>query len=155
MVTYLNPGSFSIYQYFTGCFLNELWNLPAADATFLSNVSLLNDSAARYPSCDNNSVGSVVLDNTTLNTATVAYYTGTTPNSTACFVCDESSGYKLNTTISTERMCQNDGRWSRTPVVCGMLQSFGMYYIYRIFQPPQNLVSSNLSLHQETVSKYA
>ena len=26
--------------------------------------------------------------NTRLNTATVAYYTGTTPGSTACFVCD-------------------------------------------------------------------
>ena len=42
---------------------------------FLPDVSLLNDTAAQYPSCDVGSVGSVVLKNTTINTATVAYYT--------------------------------------------------------------------------------
>ena len=73
-----------------------------------------------------------MLGNTTLNTATVAYYSGTTPGSRACFVCDESSGYAPNTTISIERACQNDGRWSRTPVVCGVLQSFGMYHIQNL-----------------------
>ena len=39
------------------------------------------------------SVGSVVLVNITLNTATVAYYTGTTAVFRACFACDESSNY--------------------------------------------------------------
>ena len=97
----------------------ELWNLPAADANFLYNVSLLNDTA-QYPSCDAESFGSAVLKNTTLNTATVAYYTGTTPGSTACFVCDESSGYELNTDIN-ERVCQSDGTWSRSPTICGMI----------------------------------
>ena len=43
-------------------------NLPAGGVTLLCDVS--NDG----------SVGSVVLRNTTLNTATVAYYNGTTPN---------------------------------------------------------------------------
>ena len=71
----------------------ELWNLPNAGDNFLSNVSLLNGTAARYPSCDNNSIGSVVLENITLNTAIVAYYSGTTPGSRASFVCIESSGY--------------------------------------------------------------
>ena len=57
--------------------------------------------------------------NTTLNTATVAYYTGTTPGSTACFVCNENSGYELNTTTTTGRICQSDGMWSGSPIVCG------------------------------------
>ena len=52
----------------------DLWNLPAADTSILTDVSLLNDSAAQYQSCDAGSVGSAVLMNTTLNTATVAYY---------------------------------------------------------------------------------
>ena len=97
----------------------ELWDLPATNATFLSNISLLNDTAAQYPSCDNESVGFAVLENTTLNTATVAYYNGTTTHSSACFVCDESSGYKLNTTIK-ERVCQGNVTWSGAPIVCGM-----------------------------------
>jgi len=126
IVCYLN------HQCFTGCFLDKLWNLPAPATIFLNDVSLLNDSATQYPSCDDGSVGSAVLVNTTLNTATVAYYTGTTPGSTACFVCNNASGYAPNTTISNERVCQNDGRWSRTPVVCGMLQSIGMYYIQNL-----------------------
>ena len=116
---------------FTGCFLNELWNLPAPDAIFLNDVSLL-ENAAQYPSCDDGSVGSVVLVNTTLNTSTVVYYTGTTAGSRACFVCNNGSEYAPNTTISNERVCQNDGRWSKTPVVCGMLQSFGTYYIQNL-----------------------
>ena len=58
--------------------------MSAPGVTLLSDVSLLDDSA-RYPSCDDESVGSAVLKNTTYNTATVAYYTGTTPGSMACF----------------------------------------------------------------------
>ena len=61
--------------------------------------------------------------NTTLNTATVAYYTGITPGSMACFVCDESSGYELNTTTN-ERVCHSDGMWSGSPIVCGKLQMY-------------------------------
>ena len=107
-----------MHGHFTGCSLTELWNLPAADATFLSDVSLLNDSAAQYPSCDDDSVGSAVLVNTTLNTATVAYYNGTTPGSTACFMCNNGDiGYELNTTMN-ERVCQRDGTWSRSPTIC-------------------------------------
>ena len=108
-----------LHDYLIGCFPGDLWDLPAADANFLSDVSLLND-AAQYPSCDDGSVGSVVLVNTTLNTATVAYYNGTTPNSSACFVCDESSGYELNATID-KRVCQSNGRWSESPIACGRL----------------------------------
>ena len=106
-------------DYFTDCFLDELWGLPAPGVTFLPDIDLLNNSAAQYPSCDDGRVRSVVLVNTTLNTATVAYYTDTTPGSTACFVCDESNGYKQNAT--TERLCQTNGTWSGNPIVCGML----------------------------------
>ena len=60
----------------------ELWNLSASEATFLPDISLLDDAAARYPSCDTRHVGSAALKDTTLNTATVAYYSGTTPGST-------------------------------------------------------------------------
>ena len=95
----------------------ELWNLPAAGVTFLSNLSSLEDSV-HYPSCGAGSVGSIVLVNTTLDTATVAYYTGTTPGSRTCFVCDE--GYEINTTTN-ERVCQRNGLWSRNPIVCGAL----------------------------------
>ena len=105
---------------FTGCSLMELWDLPATGSTFLTDISLLDD-AAQYPSCDDGSVGSVVLVNTTLNTATVAYYTGTMPGSTACFVCDESSGYEPNTITTAERVCRGDGSWSGSHIVCGML----------------------------------
>ena len=99
----------------------ELWVLSATDATFLTDVSLLNASAAQYPSCNDGSVGSVVLEDTTLNTATVAYYNGTMSGSSACFVCDESSGYELNTPTAADRVCQSDGMWSGSPIVCGML----------------------------------
>ena len=91
----------------------ELWNL--------TNVSLLDAAGAQYPSCDPESVGSAVLEDTRLDTATVAYYTGTTPGSRTCYVCDESSGYELNTTTTTNRVCQTDGMWSGSPIVCGML----------------------------------
>ena len=94
--------------------------MNATGNSFLSNVRLLNE-AARYESCNDGSVGSAVLKNTTLNTATVAYYTGTTPGSIACFVCDEESGYALNTTNSM-RVCQSDGTWSRSPTTCGELR---------------------------------
>ena len=107
---------FHLDDHYTGCFLTELWDLPAADAIYLTDVSLL-DAAAQYPSCG---VGSVALVNTTLNTVTVAYYSGTTPGSSACFVCDESSGYELNTTTTTGRICQRNGLWSGSPTVCGM-----------------------------------
>ena len=111
---------FHLLDYFTGCSLRELWNLSAAGVTLLSNVSSLGDSAAQYPSCNVGSVGSVVLRDNRLNTATVAYYSGTTPGSRACFVCDESSGHVLNTTI-TERVCQNDATWSGSSIICGTL----------------------------------
>ena len=111
----------SLHGHFIGCSLTELWNLPAAGVTLLSDVSLLNTSAARYPSCDDRSVGSVVLENTTLKTATVAYYTGTTSGSTACFVCDEGSEYAPNTTTTAERVCRSNGTWSGNTILCGML----------------------------------
>ena len=105
-----------MYDYFTGCNLTELWDLSSANTTFLPDVSLLDD-AAQYPSCGAGRVGSAVLVNTTLNTATVAYYTGTTSGSRVCFVCED--GYELSTTI-TERLCQRDGLWSGNPIICGM-----------------------------------
>ena len=98
----------------------ELWDSPPADGVFLSDVSLLNASAAWYPSCDAGSVGSAVLEETSLNTAIVVYYTGNSPGSTACFVCNNASGYELNT-ASTERVCQSNGKWSGSPIMCGML----------------------------------
>ena len=97
----------------------ELWNLSAPGVSFLPTVTVLDD-ATQYPSCINKSVGSVVLMNTALNTATVAYYSGITPGSTACFVCDESSGYELSTTTTTERVCQSNTLWSGSPITCGM-----------------------------------
>ena len=93
----------------------ELWNLSSG-VTVLSDVSLLGD-ATQYPSCDVGSVASFVLKNTILNTATVAYYTGTTPGSRACFVCDESSGYELT---ANERRCQSNSTWSGSSMTCGM-----------------------------------
>ena len=110
--------SFFYFIIFTGCFLDDLWDVLATDAIFLPDVSLLNASDAQYPRCDNGSVGSVVLKNTTLNTATVVYYTGTTTYSRACFVCDEGSGYEPNTP-NTERVCQSNGTWSGGPIICG------------------------------------
>ena len=108
-----------ISDHFTDCSLMELWDLPATDATFLSDISLLNNNnAAQYPSCTNGSVGSVVLMNTTLTTATVAYYTGTAPGSRACFVCNNEGGYELT---ANERLCQSNSTWSGSPITCGML----------------------------------
>ena len=110
------------YYMITGCSVMELWNLPAAaDANFLRDVTLLNDTAPQYPSCDGKSVGSAVLVNTTLNTATVAYYNGTTAGSRACFVCSDGSGYQLNSTVAT-RLCQRDALWSGSAIICGMLK---------------------------------
>ena len=94
----------------------ELWNLPAVGLTFQT----LLDDAAQYPSCDASSIGSAVLVNTRFNTATVAYYSGTTAGSTACFVCDESSEYTPNTTTTAERVCLTNGTWSGSPILCGM-----------------------------------
>ena len=108
-------------DHFTDCFLEELWNLPDTDFAFLPDLSSLED-AAQYPSCDNGSIGSVVLMDNRLNTATVAYYTGTTTGSRACFVCNESSGHALNTTTN-ERVCLSDGTWSGSPIICGTLQN--------------------------------
>ena len=113
---------FLFNDHFTDCFLEELWNLPATGFAFLSDLSSLNDSAAQYPRCDDESVGSVVLRDDRLNTATVAYYNGTTTGSRACFVCDESSGHALNTTTN-ERVCLSDGTWSGSPIICGTLHN--------------------------------
>ena len=95
-----------------------LWNLSTTNTTFLGDVSLLDD-AAQYHSCVTGSVGSAVLKDIRLSTSTVAYYTGITPGSKACFVCDENSGYELNTTTN-ERICQDDATWSEGPITCGM-----------------------------------
>ena len=95
----------------------ELWNLSTT-STFLRDVSSLDD-ATQYHSCVHGSVGSVALKDSRLNTSTVAYYTGITPGSRACFVCDENSGYELNTTTN-ERICQSDATWSEDPITCGM-----------------------------------
>ena len=86
--TYKHILLFNVH--FTDCFLGKLWNLPAPGFAFLSDISSLND-AAQYPSCNVGSVRSVGLMDNRLNTATVAYYNGTTTGSRACFVCDESS----------------------------------------------------------------
>ena len=96
----------------------ELWNLSTTNTTFLHDVSLLDD-ADQYHSCVHGSVGSAVLKDSRLSTSTVAYYTGITPGSIACFVCDENSGYELNTTTN-ERICQSDATWSEDPITCGM-----------------------------------
>ena len=102
------------------CSSMDLWNLPATGFTFLQAVSLL-QNAAQYPSCGNtSSAGSAVLVDRILSTATVTYYTGTTPGSRACFVCDENSRYMPNTTF-IERVCQSDQTWSGSPIICGML----------------------------------
>ena len=106
-----------LYGHFTACNITELWNQQTPGGIFLSDVMLLDD-AAQYPSCDGRSVGSIVLMNSTLNTATVAYYTGTTPGSTVCFVCND--WYELNTTISA-RFCKGNGLWSGDSIACSTL----------------------------------
>ena len=93
--------------------------MSAAGVAFLHDVSSLKN-ADRYRSCVDESVGSAVLVNTTLDTATVAYFSGNMTNSTVCFVCDESSGYTLNTSTN-ERVCQRNITWSGSPTVCGMI----------------------------------
>ena len=99
--------------------MEELWDLSTVGVNFLPDVSLLHN-AALYPSCDAGYIGSAVLVITTLNTTTVAYYSGITAGSTACFVCDEESGYELNPTIN-KRVCQRNGTWSGSPIICGTL----------------------------------
>ena len=96
----------------------DLWNLPATGFTFLQAVNLL-QNAAQYPSCGNtSSAGSAVLVDKILSITTVTYYTGTTPGSRACFVCDENS---MPNTTFIERVCQSDATWSGSPILCGML----------------------------------
>ena len=106
----------------------DLWNLPATGFTFLQAVSSLQD-AVQYPSCDNTSAGSAVLVDRILSTATVTYYTGITPGSRACFVCDENSRYMQNTTF-IERVCQSDETWSGSPIICGMLVITNTFVLY-------------------------
>ena len=109
-----------LHDYSTDCTPMELWDLPANGFSFLSDVSLLDD-ATEYPNCDDGSVGSVVLKDTTLNIATVAYYNGNATGSRACFVCNNGSGYELNTATNV-RVCQTNALWSGSPIVCGALQ---------------------------------
>ena len=97
----------------------ELWNLPANN-TFLRDSSSRNDTA-QYPACVDGSIGSVELKDIKFNTITVAYYDGTTAGSRACFVCDERSGFELNTSTINVRVCQSDTTWSGIPMMCGML----------------------------------
>ena len=127
---------------FTDCFLGKLWNLPAPGFAFLSDISSLND-AAQYPSCNVGSVRSVGLMDNRLNTATVAYYNGTTTGSRACFVCDESSGHALNTTTS-ERVCLSDGTWSGSPIICGTLQNLrcAITHFFSLSKPKYNCIPS-------------
>ena len=105
-------------DHFTDCSPRQLWNLPATGFNFLTDVSLL-DNAVQYQSCDVGSVGSAVLNDTRFNTATVAYYSGNTPGSSACFVCNNDSEYELNTTMSV-RFCRSNGTWSKSAITCGM-----------------------------------
>ena len=117
----------------TQCSLMNLWNLPASAFTFLPDVNLLED-ATQYPSCSNtSSAGSAVLVDRILGTATVTYYTGTTPGSRACFVCDENSRYMPDTTF-IERVCQSDATWSRSPIICGMLVITNTFVSFCIFK---------------------
>ena len=106
---------------FTDCSPMELWHQSANGFSFLPDVSLLED-ADEYPSCGDGIIGSVVLKDTTLNIATVAYYNGNATGSRACFVCNNGSGYELNAATNV-RVCQTNALWSGSPIVCGMLQS--------------------------------
>ena len=109
----------------------ELWDLSTTNTTFLCDVSLLDD-AVQYPSCVTGSVGSVVLKDSRLNASTVAYYTGITPGSMACFVCNEDGGYELNTTTN-ERICQSDATWSEGPITCGMCVIFSTNMMFNYY----------------------
>ena len=112
-----------------------LWNLSTTNTTFLGDVSLLDD-AAQYHSCVTGSVGSAVLKDIRVSTSTVAYYTGITPGSKACFVCDENSGYELNTTTN-ERICQSDATWSEDPITCGIMLYICTNIIFNLDTAPQ------------------
>ena len=111
-------GSYELmlHDRFTDCSLEELKNQSTAGVTFLTDASSLDDVAAQYLRCD---TGIRMLD-TKLDTATVAYYNGTTPGSRVCFICDKSKGYALNTTFN-ETYCQKDGTWSRSSTICGTM----------------------------------
>ena len=113
----------------------ELWNLSTTSTTFLHDVSLLDD-ATQYHSCVHGSVGSAVLKDSRLSASTVAYYTGITPGSRACFVCDENSGYELNTTTN-ERICQSDATWSEDPITCGMYVYSSTNMMFNLDTAPQ------------------
>ena len=130
--------------HFTDCSLEELKNQSIAVATFMTDVSSLDDAAAQYPSCDAEILWSFVLVDTRLNIATVAYYSGTTPGSRVCFICDKSNGYVLNTTFS-ERYCQSDGTWSRSPTICGTL--------FIRFDSPNRVVALSYILNSLSVEK--
>ena len=115
-------GSYELmlHDHFADCSLEELKNQSTAGAIFLTDASSLDDVAAQYSSCD---TGIRLLDtrlDTRLDTATVAYYNGTTPGSRVCFLCDKSNGYALNTTFN-ETYCQKDGTWSRNSTICGTM----------------------------------
>ena len=109
-----------LHDHLTECSPEELWNLTATSTTFFPDVSLLDDGT-KYSSCDVGSVGSAALKDARLNITTVAYYNGTTPGSEVCFVCEENSGYELSRATSYKRVCESDARWSRSPIICGML----------------------------------
>ena len=141
-----------LHGHFTDCSPMELWDLPADGFTVLADVSLLGDEASKYPSCDADSVGSVVLRDTKLNTATVAYYTGNSSGSRACFVCDEASGYAPNTTTN-ERDCQTDKTWSRSSLVCGTLRSSLRWYEEVFFMFTHNSIVHNVLCVYETAAR--
>ena len=107
-----------LHDHFTDCSLEGHRNQSIAGTTFMTDVSSLDYAAVHYPNCDAEIIWSFV--HTRLNTATVAYYNGTTPGSRVCFVCDKNNGYVLNTTFN-ERYCQSDGTWSTSPTICGAL----------------------------------
>ena len=85
------------------------------------NDCLLNNTAAaQNPGCDAGSVESAVLRDNRFNATTVAYYSGTTPGSKACYICYKGSKYVPNTTTAV-RVCLSNATWSGSPIVCGML----------------------------------
>ena len=99
---------FLCHNHFTDCSSMELWELPAAGFNFLPDVSLLGD-AARCPNCDDRSDAatnmSAVLNDTTHNTATVAYST-------------------------MERFCRSDALWSGSPIRFGMFWNLWGIHVF-------------------------
>ena len=129
----------------------ELWNLSTTNTTFLHDVNLLDD-AAQYRNCVNGSVGSAALKDSRLSTSTVVYYTGITPGSRACFVCDENSGYELNTTTN-ERICQSDATWSEGPITCGMYVHLSQVGCLTLISAP-HATTLYLQLKGHTIAAY-